>query len=172
MSKTSLSSSLTLQELTFWSDRAEIEFDYQESLSQKIEQGGFHHVDPEIQNRAFSSEDQGKKKKTIKLFHTLYGEGDYIPLFHPVTRIREEGYRAMNILELCDLASQYPYLQLCFPLVALNSMWTAEDFIYSPTLDNCTHSYKRQLALFRFRIEGEVIWPKYCRFPGIKIDPS
>lgn len=144
------------------------EFNYNQSLKTKIKKARFAYVDKEIKNLNFYPDKKGKAIEKAKLFSFFSQNDDYLNIIKPASKIIESGYRPGNIFELCDIAISNPWLQLYYPIVALNSMWQCGNFINFPALDSCTHSTKRQLTVFRFWTEGNMIWPKCCRFLGVR----
>jgi hypothetical protein len=148
-------------------DAFQIEFNYNQTLKNKIKKAKFAHIDKGIKDDLFLPGGRGKKIKITKLFNFSPENDDYLNLAKPATKIMEAGYRPANIFELCDIAISNPFLQLYFPIVALGSMREEGNFIIFPALDSCTHSIKRQLTSFLFWTEGNVVWPKYCRFLAV-----
>jgi len=144
------------------------EFNYNQSLKTKIKKAKFSYVDKEIKNSIFYPKKEGKTTTEVKLFNFFSQNDDYLNIIKPASKIIEAGYTPGDIFELCDIAISNPWLQLYYPIVALNSMWQCGNFINFPALDSCTHSTKRQLTVFRFWTEGNILWPKYCRFLGVK----
>lgn len=146
----------------------EAEFNYNQSLKTKIKKAGFGYIDSELRGVEFCRREKGKKIKQTKLFNFFFEAGDYLLLTNPATKMILEGYKPANIFELCDVAAVNPWFSLYFPVVALDSMWLSGSYINFPAVDSCTYSFKKQLTAFRFWTEGNVVWPKYCRFLAIQ----
>ena len=156
-------------DITSLGDAFQVEINYDMPLKQRIKWARFHHVDSEL-DRDVSSlvPNEGRQTKIARFFHLTNFPEEYIPVQYPIHLMNTHGYNAGGLQELCVLATIFPYISLYFPVMGMNSFWVEGPLLHVPALDSCIYSWKRQLTVFRASMEGDIFWPKHCRFLGVR----
>jgi hypothetical protein len=137
----------------------EVEVDYDRSIEDLVLDGRYDWSHIDISSELFAAERHGKARVAIELVHF----SDRIDSPSLLEKLREDGRRPADVVELLTLAAAYPDLQRRFPIVARGSMWIGTcGGHFVPCLR--TGSKGRYVDLYWFG----GIWDTYYRFAIVR----